>query len=97
MRNQQCTAKERCRPHSVNQGSKATAKVHSAINDLKYQPLEQILGVEQEQDYKGAFTLQIKIGLIEIVSLGLIDLSDRMDWASKWVSEYAEKRQILES
>ena len=70
-----------CRAHSVNQGSKATAKVHSAINDLKYQPLEQILGVEQEQDYmyKGGFTLQIKIGLIEIVSLGLIDLSDRMD------------------
>ena len=62
--------------HSVNQGSKATAKVHSAINDLKDQSLEQILDVEQEQDCKGAFTLQI--GLIEIVSVGLIAISERM-------------------
>ena len=67
-----------CRAHSVNQGSKATAKVHSAINDLKDQSLEQILDVEQEQDCKGAFTLQIQIGLIEIVSVGLIAISERM-------------------
>ena len=77
---QQCTARAvLCALSTVcNQGAKAKAKMHSAINDLKDQSLEQILDVEQEQDCKGAFTLQIQIGLIEIVSVGLIAISERM-------------------